>query len=120
MSIFSSCILFVRKRSKPSLPCVAEGGANKKVVFASPAPFGAKQTRLLENRKMPRKPLPGKARLLPGEEPNVKFEQRLSVALGKLIEQAAPRSVRQRVEEQVEVHGRCLERGASSCNKFVA
>ena len=53
---------------------------------------------------MPRKPLPGEARLLPGEQPDVQFEQRLSVALGKLIEQAPPRSVRQRVEEQVQIH----------------
>jgi hypothetical protein len=50
---------------------------------------------------MPRKSLPGEARLLPGNEPNVEFEQRLSVALGKLIEQAAPRGVRQRAEQQV-------------------
>src|SRR5262245_36014975 len=120
MSIVSSFIFFARERSEPYLPCVAEGGTNQKVVLASPPPFGAKQTCLLEHRQMPRKSLPGDARLLPGEQPDVQFEQCLSVALGKFIEQVPPRGVRQRVEEQVEVHGRCLERGASSCNKFVA
>jgi len=50
----------------------------------------------------------------------MEFEQRLSVALGKLVEQPPPRGVRQRVEQQVEVHGRCLDGGVTSCNKFVA
>jgi hypothetical protein len=48
---------------------------------------------------MPRKSLSGDARLLPGEQPDVEFEQRLSVALGKLIEQAPSRGVGQRVEQ---------------------
>ena len=90
------------------------------MVLAAPAPFGSKQTRLLENRQMPRKSLPGDARLLPGQEPDVEFEQRLSVPLGKLVEQAPPRGVRQRVEQQVQVHLRCIGDGVASCNKFVA
>src|SRR5207244_10305230 len=120
MSIVSVCISFAGERSNPHLPCVAQGRADKEVVLASPAPFGAKQAGLLEHRQMPRKSLPGDARLLPGEQPDVEFEQRLSVALGKLVEQAPPRGVRQRVEQQVEVHARCLGRGVSSRTNFVA
>jgi hypothetical protein len=120
MSTVSSFVFFARERSKPNLPRVAEGGEDKEVVLASPTPFGAKQTGVLEDRQMPRKSLPGDARLLQGEEPDVEFEQRLSVALGKLIEQAAPRGVRQRVKQQVKVHSRCLGRRVLSCNNFVA
>jgi hypothetical protein len=69
---------------------------------------------------MSRKSLSGEAGLLPGNEPNVEFEQRLSVALGKLVEQAAPRAVRQRVEQLVKVHLRFLYCNLSSCNIFVA
>ncbi|GLR87632.1 hypothetical protein [Bradyrhizobium iriomotense] len=50
----------------------------------------------------------------------MELEQRLSVALGKLIEQAAPRDIRQRVEQPVEIHLCCLHRYISSCNNLVA
>lgn len=50
----------------------------------------------------------------------MEFEQRLAIALGQLIEQASPRGVGQRVEDPVEIHGRCLEGDELSCNSFVA
>src|SRR5262245_16190279 len=98
MNTLSSFALPSRERSEPYFPGVAEGSANKKVVLASPAPFGSQQPRFLKHREMPRQSLPGDARLLPGDETDMELEQRLSIALGKFVEQAPPRGVRQRME----------------------
>jgi hypothetical protein len=71
---------------KPDLPRIANGVANEKVVLAPPAPFGPQQSRILEDREMSRKTLPGNVRLLPGNQPDMKLEKGLPVAFGKLIE----------------------------------
>src|SRR5262245_336552 len=114
MSLVSSCIFFDGERSKPDLPRMAQRRADEKMVLAAPAPFGAQQARLLKHRQVPRKPLPGDARLLPGDEPNVQLEQGLSVALGELIKQPPPRGVRQRVEYPIKLHAGCIDRDGAS------
>jgi hypothetical protein len=64
------------------------------MVLAPPAPFGPQQSRILEDREMSRKTLPGYVRLLPSNQPDMEFEKGLPVAFGKLIEQPSPGSVR--------------------------
>jgi len=69
---------------------------------------------------MSRKTLPGNVRLLPSNQPYMELEQSLPVAFGKFIEQSSPRRVRQRLEQSVQVHSRCLDYRTMSRNKFVA
>src|SRR5437899_5444403 len=120
MSIVSCCAFLARERSKPDFPRVAERRANEKVVLAAPAPFGPQKAHLLQHREVPRKSLPSDARLVPGDEPDVEFEQRLSIALSEFVEQPPSRGVRQRVEQPVKVHRPCLNCEVASCNILVA
>jgi hypothetical protein len=50
----------------------------------------------------------------------MELEQRLPIALGEFVEQPTPGSVRERMKQTVEVHARCLDYCALSCNSLVA
>jgi hypothetical protein len=78
-------------------------------VLAPPPPFGPQQSRILKDREVSRKTLPGNLRLLPSNQPDMELKKGLPVAFGKLIEQPPPCSVRQRLEQSVQVHSWVLK-----------
>ena len=105
---------------QPHIPQLPQRRAIQKMVLAAPAPFGADQACLLKHQEVLGQGLPGKARPMPADEPDVQLEQRLTITFCELIHRAAPRRIGERTEEMVEVHERFILIQATSCNLNVA